>query len=189
MKRFEKILVPTDLSENSRRGLRCAFSLAADNRAELTILHVANEFAAWEPCSDELAVFTPDCRSWPLDRLLSEARLDLNRFIEPYLGSMKNVASVATRVLLGPIPQSIAKVAEDERIDLIVLTPRRIRGIRRLVRTSITETVTRLSPCPVLTLTPPVPSPNWRGRLIPKLFGWPRQTTASLTVGTALDRP
>jgi nucleotide-binding universal stress UspA family protein len=171
MKRFEKILVPIDLSENSRRGLRYACSLATDNRAELTILHVANEFEAWEPCSDELAFFETDRRPWPRDRVLVEANLDLNRFIEPYLGSMKNIPSVIKRVLLGPIPQSIAMVAEEERIDLIVLTPRRIRGIRRLIRASINEKVTRMSSCPVLSLTPPLPPPNWRGRLIPKLFG------------------
>jgi nucleotide-binding universal stress UspA family protein len=180
MKRFEKILVPTDLSENSRRGFHYACSLAADNRAELTILHVANEFEAWELCSDELAFFEPSRRLWPSDRVLSEANLDLNRFIEPYLESMRNIPSVTKRVLLGPIPQRIAMVADDERIDLIVMSPRRIGGIRRLIRGSITEKVTRISPCPVLTVTPPLPSQNWRGRLIPNPFGWPRQTTASL---------
>ena len=46
MKRFEKILVPTDLSESSRRGLHYGCSLAADNQATLTVLHIANEFQA-----------------------------------------------------------------------------------------------------------------------------------------------
>jgi nucleotide-binding universal stress UspA family protein len=179
MKRFEKILVPTDLSENSRRGFHYACSLASDNRAELTILHVANEFAAWELYSDELAFFEPNCRSWPLDRVLSEANLDLNRFIEPYLESMKKIPSVTKRVLLGPIPQRIAMVAEEERIDLIVMSPRRIRGVRRLFRRSVTEKVTRMSPCPVLAVTPPLPSRNWRGKLIPNPFPWLRPTAAS----------
>ena len=180
MKRFEKILVPTDLSENSRRGFHYACSLAADNRAELTVLHIANDFAAWEFYSDELAFFERNCRSWPLDRVLSEANLDLNRFIEPYLESMKKIPSVTKRILLGPIPQKIALVAEEERIELIVMSPRRIGGIRRLFRGSVTEQVTRMSPCPVLAVTPPLPSRTWRGKLIPNPFGWPRQTLASL---------
>jgi universal stress protein A len=180
MKRFEKILVPTDLSENSRRGFHYAFSLAADNRAELIILHVANEFTAWEFGSDELAFFEPNCRSWPLDRVLSEANLDLNRFIQPYLESMKRIPSLTKRVLLGPIPQRIAMVAEEGKIDLIVMSPRRIGGIRRLFRGSVTEKVTRMSPCPVLAVTPPLPSRTWRGKLIVNRFGWPRPTTASV---------
>ena len=46
MKRLEKILVPTDLSEQSRMALRYACSLAADEKAALVVLHVANEFQA-----------------------------------------------------------------------------------------------------------------------------------------------
>jgi len=44
MKSIQKVLVTTDLSENSRRGLVYACSLAAENKGVLTILHVANEF-------------------------------------------------------------------------------------------------------------------------------------------------
>ena len=44
MKNIQKILVPTDLSENSRRGLVYACSLAAENKGIVTILHIANEF-------------------------------------------------------------------------------------------------------------------------------------------------
>jgi universal stress protein A len=180
MKRFEKILVPTDLSENSRRGLHYGCSLAADNRAALTVLHIANEFQAWEMYSDELGFFETGQRAWPTDRVLSEATLDLNRFLEPHLESMKSVPLVTKRVLLGPVPHRIAMVAEEERTDLIVMSPRRIRGIRRLLTGSITQKVTRMSPCPVLAVTPPLPSQTWRGRMIPDLFGWPRQTVANV---------
>jgi nucleotide-binding universal stress UspA family protein len=93
---------------------------------------------------------------------------------------MKKIPSVTKRILLGPIPQKIALVAEEERIELIVMSPRRIGGIRRLFRGSVTEQVTRMSPCPVLAVTPPLPSRTWRGKLIPNPFGWPRQTLASL---------
>src|SRR5919109_2844669 len=139
MKRFEKILVPTDLSENSRRGLHYACSLAADNRAALIVLHVANEFQAWELYCDEFGFLDPISRAWPIDRVLSEANLDLNRFLEPHLESMKKIPLVTKRVLLGPVPHRIAQVAAEEKTDLIVMSPRRIRGIRRLLTGSITE--------------------------------------------------
>ncbi len=94
MKRIEKILVPTDLSENSRRGLLYACSLAAEAHGALTILHVANEFAAWELYCDEFTVIDPRTRAWPMDRVLSEGSLELNRFREPQLDAMKELARV-----------------------------------------------------------------------------------------------
>lgn len=53
MKTIQKLLVPTDLSKNSRRGLLDACSLAMENKGVVTILHVANEFDAWELYTDE----------------------------------------------------------------------------------------------------------------------------------------
>lgn len=53
MKHIKSILIPTDLSENSRRGLIYGCSLAADNQATLTVVHVANEYRAWEYFSDD----------------------------------------------------------------------------------------------------------------------------------------
>ena len=90
MKQLEKILIPTDLSEHSRRALIYGCWLAAEQKASLVMLHVANEFHAWEFYSDELSFVHLD-RSWPVDRVLTEASLDLSRFLEP---SMDNFLQV-----------------------------------------------------------------------------------------------
>jgi universal stress protein A len=181
MKRIHKLLVPTDLSENSRRGLAYACSLAEENKGVLTVLHVANEFGAWEFYTDEFSFLDSAARqSWPTDRVLSEASLDLNHFLEGHLEALKKLTSVTKRVVLGPIAEQIVTVAEDEKADLVVMSPRRHSGLRHLWRGSITDKVTRMSPCPVLSVTPPLPSRAWRGKLMPALFGWPRQRTATL---------
>src|SRR5262245_23038886 len=104
MKRIEKLLVPTDLSDNSRRGLLYACSLAAENKGALTILHVANEFAAWELHCDEFSFLESAGRAWPADRALAEANLDVNRFLEPHLETLKNIPVVNKRLVLGSIP-------------------------------------------------------------------------------------
>lgn len=102
MKSIEKLLVPTDLSENSRRGFVYACSLAAENKGVLTILHVANEFDAWELYSDEFSFLEPTTRrAWPSDRVLSEGNLDLNHFLEQHLEAMKKLSCVTKRVVLG----------------------------------------------------------------------------------------
>lgn len=157
MKRFGKILVPTDLSENSRRGLRYACSLAGDDQAALIVVHVANDLEAWELYSNEFGFLDPTLRKWPSDRVLAEAALDLNRFLQPYLDTMKALPSVTKRIVLGPIAQQITIAAENEKADLIVMSPRRHRGLRRFFRGSVTDKVTRFSlarcyPLPLLCL-------------------------------------
>lgn len=174
MKRFEKILVATDLSADSWRGLRYACSLAADDQASLVVLHIANEFQAWEMFSDDFGFLTPLSRSWPTDRVIAEASLDVSRFLEPCLDLIKNIPTVTTRVVLGPVPQQIVSVAEAEKVNMIVMSPRRQRGLRHLLGGSITDRVTRLSPCPVLSVSAPLPSQHWRGKPFPILPGWPR---------------
>jgi universal stress protein A len=180
MKRIEKLLVPTDLSDNSRRGLLSACSLAAETKSALTILHVANEFVGWELYSDEFTFLEAAGRAWPTDRVLAEASLDLNRFLEPHLAAMKNIPAVNKRLVLGPIAAQIVMVAEEEKADLVVLSPRRNRGLRRILSGGITDRVTRISPCPVLSVAPPLPSRPWRGVLLPVLFRWQRPRPATI---------
>jgi len=181
MKNIQKLLVPTDLSENSRRGLVYACSLAAESKGIVTILHIANEFDAWELYSDEFSFLEPTTRrAWPSDRVLSEANLDLNHFLEQHLEAMKKLSWVTKRVVLGPIAEQIVTVAEEEKADLVVMSPQRHRGLRHIFRSGITDSVSRMSPCPVLSVTPPLPSRAWKGALRPVFFGWPRQKMATV---------
>lgn len=181
MKNLRKILVATDLSETSRRGLLYACSLAAEEKALLVVLHVANEFAAWEYYSEEFALLDRARQPWPRDRVLAEANLDLNHFLEQHLELLKPIPSVAKRVTLGPVSQRIAAVAAEEHADLIVLSPRRHYGLRRLFAGGITAKVTRMSPCPVLAVTSPLSSRLWRGRRsLPDWLGWLRPSTANV---------
>jgi nucleotide-binding universal stress UspA family protein len=70
MKRLHKILIPTDLSENSRRALSYGCWLAAEDQAALVILHVANDLNAWELYSEDLAFLRLSSKPWPVDRIL-----------------------------------------------------------------------------------------------------------------------
>jgi len=180
MKRLNKILVPTDLSEHSRRALAYGCRLAVEDNATLVVLHVANELKAWE-LSTEFEIYTGNHgQQWPLDRVVSEASLDLNHFLEPHLADLKQLPSVTKRVILGNVPERITSMAEEENTDLIIMSPRRNRGLRHWLGGGITDRVTRLSPCPVLSITQPLPSKPWRGKLAPLFFGWPKQRTAEV---------
>jgi nucleotide-binding universal stress UspA family protein len=178
MKRLSKILVPTDLSENSRRAVNYGCWLAAEDKAALVILHVTNELNAWELNCEDLVFIAGAQKVWPIDRVLAEAALDLNRFLEPHLESLKEVHRVSKRVLLGSVAPQIVSLAEQEKADLIVMSPSRRRTLRHFLIGGITDRVTRLSPCPVLSVTAPLPSPTWRGKLAP--FSWARPRPAAV---------
>ena len=173
MNKLNKILVPTDLSELSQRALIYGSSLVSEQKSSLVILHVADK-NLWN-LSMESEIYAGYQRDvWPLDRILSEAALDLNHFLEPRLPMLRQVTSVTKRVVLGPIAEQIVAVAEQEDADLVIMAPRRNSGLRHWIRGSITDQVTRNSPCPVLSVTPPLPSQPWRGKWAPYVFGWPR---------------
>ena len=180
MKDLKTILVATDLSDTSRGGLLYACSLAAEEKGSLVVLHVANEFAAWEYYSEEFAWLDGTAQPWPRDRVLCEANLELNHFLERHLELFKPIPLVTRRVTLGPVAKRIAAVAAEEHADLIVLSPRRRYGFRRLFAGSITTSVTRMSPCPVLAVTSPLPSRLWQRRWLPNWLGWFRPFTANV---------
>jgi universal stress protein A len=178
--RLKNILLPTDLSQRSKRALRYALSLATEYRATITVIHVANELGSWELYCDEFSFMIPVERAWPTDRVLAEGTLELSNFLEPYSEMIKRLPAVYKRVVLGPIVDEIVIAAEDLQADLIVMSPRRLRGIQRILRSSITDRVMRVSPCPVLSVIDPLPSRPWQGRLRNKLFEWPRPSFANL---------
>jgi nucleotide-binding universal stress UspA family protein len=178
--RFKNILLPTDLSRGAKRALRYALSLATEYKATMTVIHVANELDSWELYCDEFSFMIPVERAWPSDRVMAEASLKLSNFLEPYSETIKRLPAVYKRVVLGPIVDEIVSAAEDLQGDLIVMSPRRLRGIQRILTSSITDRVMRISPCPVLSVIDPLPSRPWRGRLATRLFGWPRPSFANV---------
>ena len=130
---FENILLPMDQSQRSKRSLRYALSLATEYSASITVLHVANEFDSWELYSDEFSFRTPIERAWPADRVMAEASLELSNFLEPYRETIKRLTAVCKRVSLGPIVDEIVSAAEDLQSDSIVMSPRRLRGMKRVL--------------------------------------------------------
>jgi nucleotide-binding universal stress UspA family protein len=180
MMRLKNILVPTDLSQRSKRSLRYALSLATEYSATVTVVHVANELNSWEFYCDEFSFMSPVHRVWPADRVMAEASLELSNFLEPYKDTIRRLPAVSKRVALGPIVDEIVSAAEDLQADLIVMSPRRLKGVKRILNSSITDQVMRISPCPVLSVIDPLPSPPWRGKLTTRLFGSPRPRFADV---------
>jgi nucleotide-binding universal stress UspA family protein len=169
MQKPRKILAPTDLSENSRTGLRFALSLAAADRVELLVLHVAREFPLW-PIADEPGLLDARSVRWEADRIASEASLDLSRFLEEQKKDFPRECLIRKKVVLGGVAERVVQAACQEEVDLIVMSPRPHGALRRFFSRSITDRVTREAPCPVLTVCPPRIVPRPGGERLP-IFG------------------
>jgi nucleotide-binding universal stress UspA family protein len=169
MQKPRKIMSPTDLSENSRTGLRFALSLAARDRVEPLVLHVARDFPLWS-IPDEPGVMDADCLRWEVDRLASEASLDLSRFLEEHKKDFPRECLIRKKVVLGGVAEKIVRVACQEEVDLIVMSPRPHGPLRRLFSRSITDRVAREAPCPVPTVCPRRIGPHPGGERLP-VFG------------------
>jgi nucleotide-binding universal stress UspA family protein len=118
---LKNILVPTDLSQRSKRPLRYTLPLATEYSATVTVVHVANELNSWEFYCDEFSFMSPVHRAWPADRVMAEASLELSNFLEPYKDTIRRLPAVSKRVALGPNVDEIVSAAEDLQADLIVM--------------------------------------------------------------------
>jgi len=150
--RIKKILCPTDLSQNSARGIEYAFFLSREYRAEIVILHVTAfpsvPLAAAYPMdalpSDQRLYAPPS-----VDQILRRAQTSLDAFMKSFPNSR-----FQTRLTLGKPAQEIINTAFQEHTDLIVMAKRRLGTLRRLLSPSISENVSRQAPCPVLSICP-----------------------------------
>ena len=146
-----KILIPVDFSEDSASGLKFAFSVAQKTDAELVVLHVTQKDAV--PMLNRSAGI-------PVDKLLREKALDLYNFIEKVVRNPGRV-KIRRKVVLGNKAEGILRTANEELIDLVVLTFRKQPYFRYLMaRARFLRVIARM-PCPVL-LTPAF-GERWRG--------------------------
>ncbi|UUZ73064.1 universal stress protein [Polaromonas sp. P1(28)-8] len=141
---YHRILVPLDGSATAERGLREAIGLAAEQKARLSLLHVADNF----PMLVEMSSVTSS----------QEMLNDLRRYGEDVLAKAKRAAAdagVQADTLLREVTQGrIADVIIDETkktgCGLIVMGTHGRRGFSRLTLGSEAERVVRSSTVPVL---------------------------------------
>jgi universal stress protein A len=136
-----KILFPTDFSHTGDKALDLATSLARQRDAVLLIVHVEEPPAAYG--GGEMYYGMPDPATEDLKKMLSE--------IVPNDPQVRH----EHRLITGDPATAIARVAEEEGAELIVMGTHGRTGLLRLLMGSVAEAVVRRAPCPVLTLKQP----------------------------------
>jgi len=139
---YERILVPTDGSTETRRAVQHAVELAADQGATVYAVYVVNT-ASFASIGTEA---TADGVS---DLLVEEGDAAIDDVAD--LAAEHDVP--VERVLLDGTPsREIVRYAEENDIDLVVMGTHGRGGIDRLLLGSVAEKVVRASHVPVLTV-------------------------------------
>ena len=140
---FKQVLCPVDLSASSFRALAHAVALAGWYDARLTVLHVVPTFDPVNVRGDlgePIRMVNP----MPGEQVIEEVRRAM--------GIPANAPNAVVVAESGDASTAIVGHAVSTRADLIVMGTHGRRGFRRLLLGSVTETVLREAPCPVLTV-------------------------------------
>ena len=143
MKKIQKILAPTDLSELSRLGVEYALELARGWGAAVIAYHVAN--------AAELANY----RANSMEDLHEKHDRALEEFLNHNFAELLPLVEVQRKVQVGPPAECILEEADKSGVDLIVMSTHGRTGLAHMVMGSITEQVVRNAGCPVLSVHPP----------------------------------
>jgi universal stress protein A len=143
---LKRILVPTDFSDSARHALTYGISFAREYEAELLLLHVVETVPVG---------YASDLFPVPMAEVFQEmsgyAKAELAKVAEEARG--KGV-TVRETVVQGKPSAEIARVAADEKVDMIVLGTHGKGMLDKAIFGSTTERVVRRAPCPVLTVRP-----------------------------------
>ncbi len=145
--RPKRILCPMDFSELSDLALKYAVMGAREFDAELVLLH-AHFFELpkyFVPENAETIIAS-------LDRAKADIRDSLKQYAVKILGSMADDLKVDFRVMDQHPTQTIMSSIKEENCDLIVMGTHGLRGVKRFLMGSITESIVRESPIPVFTI-------------------------------------
>lgn len=145
MKRF---LVPTDFSSNASHALQIAAGLATKAKAKLEVVHV-NTAVAYSP---------------PLPEYYGGDLYDTSEYYETAARELHNLKKelteqpafeglqLETRVEEGFLFSALRRVAEEDKVDLVVIGTKGASGVNEFFLGSNTEKVIRTSPCAVLSV-------------------------------------
>ncbi len=130
--KINRILVPTDLSDDSMRALPFVVKLATAYGASVIVLHVLPEETANNP--DAIKLSEPVCRS-------------MVHTFEPQLAPLKAEFLIES----GPVAETILKIAREKAADVIALGIRNafLPGLH--LRSSVAYRVMTAAHCPVVT--------------------------------------
>ncbi len=144
---IQKILVPVDFSDYSKKALNYAVEFSSNFNAKLYLIYVVEPqiYPADFTMGQVIPTFNND---------ISKAAGDeLEQLAKKIIG---NKISYETITKIGQPFYEIIDTASDVNADLIIIATHGHTGMEHLLFGSTAEKVVRKAPCPVLTLREPI---------------------------------
>src|SRR5918994_7342405 len=183
-----KILLATDGSSEARLATRTAVHLAQKTDSEVHLIHVfdvALIALLYPETTDPKGVKVPE-------PILEE---DLQRHAREVLeGEVKRVRSAGGTVAqshlrMGEVAREIVHLGEDLGVGLIVMGSRGRGGIRRALMGSVSDSVVRHAPCPVMVVRDDEPGrDDLPGRILLAVDGSEEASAAARTAVELAER-
>ena len=144
---IKKILFATDFSEGSSSALPYAVDIAKRYGAKLYFVHVIYDVATTS------GWYVPHVS---MDELYKDMEKNAKAELEKsFIEEMRGFKDVEHVVLKGTPYEELARFAEENKVDLIVIGTHGRKGLDRMLFGSTAEQVVRHAPCPVLTVRLP----------------------------------
>jgi nucleotide-binding universal stress UspA family protein len=137
----KKILVPTDFSETSKKGVQYALRFAEQFGCAIALLYVVEPATPVVGAPLAVEVFTDEDEFSIAEKDLTELALESHA---------NGAHSVTSLMRVGHAANEIIKAAKDLDADLIIIGTHGYTSWRHLCIGSTAERVVRTAPCPVL---------------------------------------
>ena len=146
MIKFDRILCPTDFSENAGLAMQYASELAAQFKSELHLLHILPDITAAMSIYGDLVFVMPD--EWV--STMENHSNDLLAAIP-----IKNPDAISRIVRVtgqGETSAEIVKYAREREIDLIIMGTHGKTNLAHILMGDTTDKVLQKAQCPVMTV-------------------------------------
>ena len=141
---IRRILVPIDFSASSRRTLQAALPFARQFGAKIALVHVIEPMLLPE----NLMLAVPELPAIGND-LMADSQKRLEQLAVQEIPAEHRLP---TQVRVGRPFDEIIRVADENQVDLIVISTHGYTGLKHVLMGSTAERVVRHASCPVLTL-------------------------------------
>ncbi|MGZ7081191.1 MAG: universal stress protein, partial [Thermoanaerobaculia bacterium] len=145
MAAFERILIPTDLSDFATLAFKYGVLFNKQVGSKLTLLFVEDVAISFEALEMPLGYYleeAPQAREVLMEKLRDQAR------------ALAPGVSIETAVATDTPSRAIVTLGDQMRADLIIMGTHGRRGLERAFLGSVTERVLRHTDRPILTVTP-----------------------------------
>ena len=145
MPEIKKILCAVDFSEHSPTVAEYAATMAKALGADILCVYVA-------PSLSQYVGFHVPPSS--IENFVGEIVSGADTTMDTFLSSNFSGVQAEGRVVTGYAAEEILALAEEEKVDMIVMGTHGRRGIDRILFGSVAEKVVKIAECPVLTVRP-----------------------------------